>query len=75
MSKCELSEKCIFFNEMMSNMPSTTKLTKKQYCLKNKSRCARYIVFSPLGREKVPIDLFPHQKEYAETIINESKND
>jgi hypothetical protein len=69
MADCELISKCIFFNEKMNGMPSTSDLLKKQYCLADNSECARYVVFKALGREKVPADLFPHNTERAKAIV------
>jgi len=70
MAKCEIIETCIFFNEKMSSMPTAAEMMKKNYCLGDNTKCARYMVFKALGREKVPVDLFPNQVERAESIIN-----
>ncbi|MCG2711872.1 MAG: hypothetical protein L6416_06070 [Candidatus Omnitrophica bacterium] len=74
MSKCKYLAGCIFFNENMSNMPRKTEELKSKYCLENNSQCARYIVCEALGRENVPINLFPMQKEEAENIIKYNGN-
>jgi methyl-accepting chemotaxis protein len=70
--KCPNIEKCPFFNDLMNNMPATADLLKEEYCLgrgKHYTLCARYKVASTLGREFVPPDLFPHQVQRAEEII------
>lgn len=69
MAKCELIEKCIFFNDNMQNMPSTAATYKKIYCEQDYENCARHMIVKALGRGKVPEDLFPNQKERAESII------
>ncbi len=72
MANCELSETCIFFNDQMPNMPSTAAVFKKMYCEQDYDKCARMMVVKAVGREKVPKDLFPNQKERAEAIIKGS---
>ncbi len=69
MADCELLEGCVFFNDKMVNMPATGELYKDKYCRENNLECARYMVFKALGREKVPLDLFPNMKEKAQEII------
>jgi hypothetical protein len=69
MANCALLEKCIFFNDKMASMPATSDMVKKRYCLKDHTACARYMVFSALGREKVPQDLFPNNVDRAKSVI------
>lgn len=69
MADCKLLEKCPFFNDQMKDMPDMAELTKEKYCKGDCSVCARYMVFKALGREKVPLDLFPFQVERASRII------
>ncbi|MBN2694938.1 hypothetical protein JXR93_09770 [bacterium] len=69
MADCECLPKCPFFNDKMSNMPSMANLMKKKYCQGDKSECARYLIASKLGRDKVPSDLFPNQLERAFEIL------
>ena len=69
MAQCELAETCIFFNDQMANMPSTSAVYKKIYCEQDWATCGRYIIFKAIGRENVPKDLFPNQGERAATII------
>ena len=70
MSKCELIETCIFFNDQMASMPSTSAVYKKVYCEKDFENCGRYLIFKALGREHVPKDLFPNQGDRARSIID-----
>lgn len=69
MPDCELSTKCLFFNDKMANMPSTASMMKRKYCQGNFEQCARYIVCKALGRDKVPADLTPSQVDKAKQII------
>jgi hypothetical protein len=69
---CELIEKCIFFNDQMPNMPSTAAVYKKMYCEGDHESCARFMIVKALGRGNVPGDLFPNQKDRAESIIKGS---
>ena len=69
MSDCECLKGCPFFNDVMTDMPSTADRLKKKYCLGDNSACARYMVFKALGKEYVPITLFPMQKDRAEELI------
>lgn len=69
MTRCELTETCIFFNDQMANMPSTASVYKKIYCESDWQTCGRYMIFKAIGRENVPKDLFPNQAERAAAII------
>jgi hypothetical protein len=69
MAQCELTEKCIFFNDKMANMPAMADIYKQRYCGTDSSLCARYRVFEVLGRENVPADLYPNDAEGATRIL------
>lgn len=69
MSDCVCLPKCLFFNDKMANMPALADIMKKRYCLGAGVDCARFKVFSALGSEKVPTDLFPSQMDRALEII------
>lgn len=73
MALCELKENCIFFKEQMANMPTTAKLFKKIYCEDEFAACGRFMVFSAIGSEKVPLDLFPNQSDRAKAIIDSQR--
>ncbi len=66
---CELLQTCKFFNDQMADMPANATLYKRNLCQGKKDDCARYMVFAAMGREKVPADLFPGQRERAKRII------
>ncbi len=75
MAGCECLAKCPFFNEMMSNMPATSGMMMRRYCLgDDKEKCARYMVFKSLGREKVPVDLYPNEIDLARKTISTGKS-
>ena len=69
MADCECLPGCVFFNDKMAKMPSTTDLFKKRYCKGDNINCARYMVFKALGKEKVPPYLYPNMVERAKGVI------
>ena len=70
MEKCECIAVCPFFNDKMKEKPGMAEMYKKKYCLgEHKNECARYIVRGAIGKENVPIDLYPNQHESAKQII------
>ncbi len=69
MADCEMLAKCLFFNDKMANMPAMAEMMKKKYCRGDNSKCARYMVCTRLGREKVPPDLNPSQLDRAEALL------
>lgn len=73
MARCELTDTCIFFNELMADMPSAVGTYKMLYCEDNFQSCARYIIRQELGKEAVPVDLFPHQKDRIDKILKHHK--
>ena len=70
MADCVCLAGCIFFNDKMADMPDMANLYKQRYCRTDNSKCARFMVFSALGRENVPSDLFPNDSERALKIID-----
>ena len=69
MADCPLLSKCIFFNDKMANMPSVAEKIKERMCQGDNANCARFMVFSALGRERVPSDLFPRNVDRAKELI------
>ena len=74
MQECAVVHQCIFFNEVMRNMPGTGALFKHDYCRGDFASCARYRVSRALGRPMVPRDLFPNQRDRANAIIERPPN-
>lgn len=69
MPDCELLDKCLFFNDRMAEMPSTSNMIKFMYCNDDFTGCARYTVRNNAGADAVPDDLFPNQKDRAKEIL------
>jgi hypothetical protein len=69
MADCACIAGCPFFNDKMANMPSVADIYKTRYCTGEWSGCARYRVFSKLGRESVPSNLFPNELERADELL------
>lgn len=69
MSECELQQECMFLNEHIGHMPSTVQMVKQRYCNGNSNACARYMVSSALGKERVPGDMVPDQLDRARELI------
>lgn len=70
--ECELLGSCSFY-EKMSGFEGAHKHLRSKYCKRNAEDCARYIVYKALGKEKIPEDLFPVEKERAFAIISRFK--
>ncbi len=67
MADCICLPKCLFFNDKMENMPSMAQMYKAKYCIGDKSKCARYMVFEK--KEKTTcLEIFSRIKS------NEPKN-
>lgn len=69
MADCECLEGCPFFNDRMESKPALATMMKRQYCRGNYEGCARYMVFSRLGKPSVPADLYPNQTERAQELL------
>lgn len=69
MADCKFLKGCIFFNDQMPVESEMGATYKKQYCLGDSSNCARYMVATSVGREKVPGNLYPDMKIEAKLII------
>ncbi len=69
MAECVCLPRCPFFNDRMGDMPATAQLMKKRFCLGEQTTCARFMIFSTLGSENVPMDLYPTQVERARELL------
>ncbi len=69
MADCKLIETCIFFNDKMAEMPTMADMYKDRYCRDDFEGCARFAVFSAIGRENVPTDLYPNDMARAQSLI------
>lgn len=70
MGDCKLLSTCPFYKDQMESMPATSEMMKRKYCRADSTDCARFVVFSALGREMVPSDLAPSQIDRARKIVN-----
>lgn len=69
MAACEFIEKCPFFNDKLDNKPVEIEEFKNKYCKTNNLNCARYMVANAIGKEKMPPNLYPHEKDVAYMVI------
>ena len=73
MSSCPKLPQCPFFNERLAKMPAVAEMAKDRYCRGNEyDICARYVVAKSLGGAAVPDNLYPDQRDRANSIIAES---
>jgi hypothetical protein len=71
--QCEWVEECPFLEAKTSDMPAMVDIFRGRYCATDSFSCARYQVLKVLGREAVPLDLYPNQVDRADEIIEFSK--
>ena len=69
MADCEMLNRCPFFNDVMSDMPTHAELFKQLYCHGGNDICARYMILRKLGRDAVPRNLFPNEVSRANDLI------
>lgn len=70
MPECPSVVRCPFYNDQIPDKPAIINLYKARYCQDKYETCARWKVASTLGKEAVPLDLYPNQFERANQIIN-----
>lgn len=71
MAECEFIEKCPFFNGQLAEKPVEIEKLKEDYCRTNNLHCARFVIAMALGKEKLPPELYPHEKEIAYKLLAE----
>jgi hypothetical protein len=69
LADCELLKGCLFFNDKIPMDLGLGALYKKRYCQGDKLICARYMIATRLGRERVPANLHPNMLDQANEII------
>ncbi|HVO09197.1 MAG TPA: hypothetical protein VMX54_00475 [Vicinamibacteria bacterium] len=67
--ECPKLPACIFFNDLMEDMPAVTEVLKKQFCRGSYTDCARHRVSTKLGPAAVPKDLFPSDQTRADRLL------
>jgi hypothetical protein len=71
MAECEYIDSCPFFKGSIEEKPVEIEKLKNEYCRSNNLHCARYMVAMALGEDKVPENLYPHEKEVAYSLLSE----
>lgn len=72
-SSCPKLPQCPFFNERLVKMPAIAEMAKDHYCRSGKyESCARYLVAKIFGSSAVPDNLYPDQRDRANSIIGAS---
>jgi hypothetical protein len=70
MDDCTRIEKCMFFTDKMDHqIPALAEAMKQSYCRGDWRTCARHNVAEALGRDAVPLDMYPNQYERAQQMI------
>lgn len=75
MADCESIKQCPFFNDKMDTRHVLTHVYKERYCKGESGECARYVVMKRLGKEHVPIDLYPNETAKAVRIVSSASID
>lgn len=70
---CERLSTCPFYNDKMDIESGLGKMYKKRYCEGDQAQCARYKIAAAIGKEFVPIDIYPNMIDRADKIIEEHK--
>lgn len=70
MTQCNLIRYCPLFRAGASGVTSSElEDYKRKYCRADRFSCARYLVATSVGHEKVPVDLSPHESDRALKIL------
>ncbi len=69
MAECENFQHCGFISDRLVKRPQLASLLKRNYCNKDSSKCARFLVLKKLGAAGVPDALFPNQMDKAVELL------
>jgi len=69
MADCQCLTGCPFFNDKMPDTSGLGAIYKKKYCQGDPAKCARYMVFTKLGKSAVPTDMYPNMIDSARQIL------
>ena len=73
--ECELLWECLFFKNKMSKIDRYLRIVyREEYCQRDYTRCAIYMVAQALGRDKVPTDLYPNMRDRAQKILTKEQS-
>lgn len=70
--ECENLKGCPIYTGRMKIDDALANMYKKNYCEKDKYKCARYMVKTKVGKSFVASDLLPDMIDRAEKIIKEN---
>lgn len=71
---CALTRACPYFNGQADITNEVLVMYRARYCKGSTADCARYLVFTALGREAVPAELHPNDKLKALAIVRQAAN-
>lgn len=69
LGECEYINSCPFFSGKLAKKDVEIEQLKQEYCRTNSLHCARYIIAIALGKNAMPEDLYPHEKEVAYSLL------
>ena len=69
MEQCKWLEGCPFYGEISKSKPGLAEVLTRRYCHGDFSGCARYMVRTTVGKERVPRNLQPNDAVRAQRII------
>ena len=70
MENCDCLPGCPFFNDKMADKSGMAAIYKRRYCKGDFMKCARHLVKEAIGKENVPVDLYPNMHDRAKEIIS-----
>lgn len=73
MGECEFIAQCPFFKGELVKKEVEIERMKEEYCRTNCLHCARYMVAITLGKDAMPANLYPHEKDVAYGLIAEGE--
>ncbi len=65
---CAYRESCLFFEHGVGYSPELNRSMKQRFCLKDSAGCARFIALEAIGRDDVPADLLPSDRDRLEDM-------
>jgi hypothetical protein len=72
MQECELIGSCPFYNDKLKGDIEQINSMKTIFCKTNNLNCARYMIFTAIGVENIPDELFPNEKTRAYEVISQN---
>jgi hypothetical protein len=69
MAQCDWINECPFLYNKQILIEAMREIYKGKYCQADYPNCARFLIFKALGPSKVPLNLFPNQRDRAKKII------